>query len=207
MFSCCSAWLSLLLPAFSSCGALGARLPETSAFPCPADRPLARLSRLRIVPSAQTRFVRFRLMQSFRSWWIVVLRSVGARLRGVKSNLAVDAEVLPLTSYASLHLFIHFKLDMSSSITLNTGAAQPKVGFGLWKVPKESAAQAVYDALKTGYRLLDGAADYGNEQEAGQGLARAIKEGIVTREEVFVTSKLWVSLRRRCAACSTAGGR
>lgn len=45
--------------------------------------------------------------------------------------------------------------------------------------------------MKAGYRLLDGAGDYGNEKEAGEGLARAIKDGVVRREEVFVTSKLW----------------
>jgi len=51
--------------------------------------------------------------------------------------------------------------------------------------------QTVYNALKAGYRLLDGAGDYGNEKEAGEGLRRAIKDGIVKREDVFVTSKLW----------------
>ncbi|KAK4705690.1 hypothetical protein P7C70_g516, partial [Phenoliferia sp. Uapishka_3] len=67
----------------------------------------------------------------------------------------------------------------------------PKTGFGLWKVPGESAAETVYQALKAGYRLLDGAADYGNEKECGDGLKRAISEGIVKREEVYVVSKLW----------------
>lgn len=70
-------------------------------------------------------------------------------------------------------------------------AKQQLVGFGLWKVPKEVCAETVYNAIKAGYRLLDEASDYGNEVEAGQGLARAIKEGIVTREEMFITSKLW----------------
>ncbi|KDE02644.1 NAD(P)H-dependent D-xylose reductase xyl1 [Microbotryum lychnidis-dioicae p1A1 Lamole] len=69
--------------------------------------------------------------------------------------------------------------------------SMPTVGFGLWKVPKPQCADVVYNALKLGYRLLDGAADYGNSKEAGEGLARAIKDGVVTREEVFVTSKLW----------------
>ncbi|SCZ96472.1 BZ3500_MvSof-1268-A1-R1_Chr8-2g10215 [Microbotryum saponariae] len=69
--------------------------------------------------------------------------------------------------------------------------SMPTVGFGLWKVPKPQCADVVYNALKLGYRLLDGAADYGNSREAGEGLARAIKDGVVTREEVFVTSKLW----------------
>lgn len=62
------------------------------------------------------------------------------------------------------------------------------------QVPNAEAADTVYNALKAGYRLLDGAADYGNEKEAGEGLARAIKDGVVTRDEVFVTSKLWVRL-------------
>ncbi|PSR76661.1 hypothetical protein PHLCEN_2v8258 [Hermanssonia centrifuga] len=59
------------------------------------------------------------------------------------------------------------------------------------KVPRSECAEIVYKALKAGYRLLDGAGDYGNEIEAGEGLARAIKEGIVKREDVFITSKLW----------------
>ncbi|KAF7792643.1 hypothetical protein EIP86_003740 [Pleurotus ostreatoroseus] len=81
---------------------------------------------------------------------------------------------------------------MASAITLKrTGQQMPLVGFGLWKVPRPQCADTVYNALKAGYRLLDGAGDYGNEKEAGEGLARAIKDGIVKREDVFVTSKLW----------------
>jgi len=67
----------------------------------------------------------------------------------------------------------------------------PLVGLGLWKIPKPSCAETVYNAIKAGYRLLDGAGDYGNEKEAGQGVGRALSEGIVKREELFITSKLW----------------
>ncbi|KAK9446621.1 NADP-dependent oxidoreductase domain-containing protein [Limtongia smithiae] len=78
------------------------------------------------------------------------------------------------------------------SITLNpSGQAMPLVGFGLWKVPRESCADTVYNAIKTGYRLFDGAQDYGNEKEAGEGVRRAIADGLVKREELFITSKLW----------------
>ncbi|RPA76616.1 D-xylose reductase [Ascobolus immersus RN42] len=77
-----------------------------------------------------------------------------------------------------------------ATITLRNGEKMPQVGFGLWKVT-ENTAEVVENALKTGYRLLDGAADYGNEVEAGKGLKNAIEKGIVKREEVFVTSKLW----------------
>lgn len=77
------------------------------------------------------------------------------------------------------------------TVKLASGDAMPLTGLGLWKVPRDVAADQVYNAIKAGYRLLDGAADYANEKECGQGLARALKEGIVKREEVFIVSKLW----------------
>lgn len=67
------------------------------------------------------------------------------------------------------------------------------VSFGLWKVNNDTCADQVYNAIKTGYRLFDGACDYGNEKEAGQGVARAIKDGLVKREDLFLVSKLWNS--------------
>jgi len=81
----------------------------------------------------------------------------------------------------------------SSSVKLNNGHHMPLVGFGLWKVNNDSCADQVYNAIKTGYRLFDGACDYGNEVEAGQGVARALKDGLVKREELFIVSKLWNS--------------
>ncbi|KAF2751445.1 Aldo/keto reductase [Sporormia fimetaria CBS 119925] len=81
----------------------------------------------------------------------------------------------------------------SPLLQLSNGSKMPQVGFGLWKVPNESCADIVYNAIKTGYRLFDGACDYGNEVEAGQGVARAIKDGLVKREELFIVSKLWNS--------------
>ncbi|KAI6120620.1 NADP-dependent oxidoreductase domain-containing protein [Pisolithus croceorrhizus] len=65
-----------------------------------------------------------------------------------------------------------------------TGQKMPLVGFGLWK---ETCADTVYNAIKAGYRLFDAAADYGNEKQAGEGLRRALQEGIVRREEIFIT--------------------
>jgi len=79
----------------------------------------------------------------------------------------------------------------SPSIKLSSGHAMPQVGFGLWKVDNATCADTVYNAIKTGYRLFDGACDYGNEKEAGEGVARAIKDGLVKREDLFLVSKLW----------------
>lgn len=67
----------------------------------------------------------------------------------------------------------------------------PKVGFGLWKIPQDICAVAVYEAIKAGYRHLDSACDYGNEVQVGQGIKRAIDEGLCTREDLWITSKLW----------------
>mmetsp|Transcript_3649 Transcript_3649/g.10155 ORF Transcript_3649/g.10155 Transcript_3649/m.10155 type:complete len:341 (-) Transcript_3649:853-1875(-) len=73
----------------------------------------------------------------------------------------------------------------------------PQIGLGLWKLERSAARDAVLNALKIGYRHLDSACDYGNESEVGQGIQAAIAEGICTRDELFVTSKLWNTFHRR----------
>ncbi len=67
----------------------------------------------------------------------------------------------------------------------------PPIGFGLWKIPREDTAATVVEAIRAGYRHFDNAADYGNEIETGQGIAQAIAEGLATRDELWITSKLW----------------
>ena len=74
------------------------------------------------------------------------------------------------------------------SITLNNGLEMPMVGFGVFQVSDEDTEKAVLEALKAGYRLLDTAAVYGNEA----GVGRAIKASGIPREEIFVTTKLWI---------------
>ena len=80
-------------------------------------------------------------------------------------------------------------------VTLNTGAKMPLEGFGAMMFDPNEAGKAeevVYTAIKTGYRLIDTAASYMNEDAVGRAIKRAIDEGIVKREELFVVSKLWV---------------
>ncbi|KAF3300558.1 aldo/keto reductase [Carnobacterium sp. PL12RED10] len=78
------------------------------------------------------------------------------------------------------------------TITLNNGVEIPQLGFGVYQIPLEETAEAVYQAIKVGYRLIDTATIYGNERETGQGIKRAIDEGLVRREDLFVTSKLFI---------------
>src|SRR5215203_2366660 len=73
---------------------------------------------------------------------------------------------------------------------LNNGVEMPILGFGVFQIPDaEECERSVYDALQAGYRLLDTASAYMNEEAVGG----AIKRSGVAREEVFVTTMLWVS--------------
>ena len=65
------------------------------------------------------------------------------------------------------------------------------IGLGLWKIANDQCAETVYNAIKLGYRHLDSACDYGNEVEVGQGITRALTDGLCSREELTITSKLW----------------
>jgi len=74
-------------------------------------------------------------------------------------------------------------------VVLNNGVEMPILGFGVFQITDaEECERSVYDALQAGYRLIDTAAAYGNEEAVG----RAVKRSGVAREEIFVTTKLWV---------------
>ncbi|MFM9196750.1 MAG: aldo/keto reductase [Planctomycetia bacterium] len=67
----------------------------------------------------------------------------------------------------------------------------PEVGLGLWKIEKPAVAGLIHEAVRAGYRHLDSACDYGNEAEAGEGIARVLRDRLCRRDDLWVTSKLW----------------
>lgn len=74
-------------------------------------------------------------------------------------------------------------------VTLNNGIEMPILGFGVYRIQDANECeQSVYDAIMAGYRLIDTGASYLNEEAVG----RAIKRSGVAREELFITTKLWV---------------
>lgn len=89
----------------------------------------------------------------------------------------------------------------SVSLGLNDGHCLPQLGFGLWQVPAAITEQTVVAGLKAGYRLIDGAAIYGNEEGMGNGL----RASGVPRDAVFVTTKIWNSAQGYDATLRAAG--
>ena len=73
-------------------------------------------------------------------------------------------------------------------ITLSNGVKMPQLGYGVYQVAKDECERCVLDALKTGYRSIDTAQSYYNEEEVGS----AIQKSGVPRDEIFLTSKVWV---------------
>jgi 2,5-diketo-D-gluconate reductase A len=78
--------------------------------------------------------------------------------------------------------------ELMQSVTLNNGVKMPILGFGVFQIPPEVTEQTVLDALEAGYRHIDTAAAYGNEEAVGRAIARS---GI-PRKDLFITTKLWV---------------
>ena len=98
-----------------------------------------------------------------------------------EADIGTDAEGYPIFDFEK------------KTVTLNSGYEMPILGLGMFSLSDSEAENSTYWALKAGFRLIDTARIYGNEEAVGRGLKRAIDEGIVTREGVFITTKMWTS--------------
>lgn len=90
----------------------------------------------------------------------------------------------------------NYKIDFDLStkkVKLNSGYYMPINGLGTWSLYNDTAFNSVYNALKIGVRLIDTAQYYGNEEEVGKALKKAIEDKIVKREDVFITTKVMPS--------------
>lgn len=78
---------------------------------------------------------------------------------------------------------------MMEYVTLNNGVKMPKLGYGVYQVSNEECERCVLDAISVGYRAIDTAQSYGNEEAVGS----AIQKCGVPRDELFLTTKVWIS--------------
>ena len=81
--------------------------------------------------------------------------------------------------------------NLQPTITLNNGVKIPQLGLGVWKTPLEQTTSMVKTALANGYVLIDTAKQYGNEAGVGQGITEAIQAGTTTRDQIFLTTKIF----------------
>ncbi len=76
-------------------------------------------------------------------------------------------------------------------IKLNSGYEMPVIGIGTYSLTGETCVKSIYTAIKEGYRLIDTAYMYGNEKEVGEAVRKAIADGLIKREDIFVITKLY----------------
>ena len=88
-------------------------------------------------------------------------------------------------------------------VTLNNRIKMPIIGLGTWTLSNEVAEEAVYTAIKNEYRLIDTAQYYGNEVGVGNAVRKAINEGLIKREDIFITSKIYASTNHSKAIDTT----
>lgn len=110
-----------------------------------------------------------------------------AENKQIKSDTATTASK---TDHTSEYPTFNFS---KKTVTLNSGYEMPILGLGMFSLPENEAENSTYWALKAGLRLIDTAKIYVNEAAVGRGLQKAINEGIVKREDVFITTKMWTS--------------
>ncbi|CAL5024335.1 unnamed protein product [Urochloa decumbens] len=87
----------------------------------------------------------------------------------------------------------HRRAIMAPAVTLSSGHRMPAVGLGVWRMEDTAVRGLIHAAIRNGYRHFDCAAKYQNEAEVGDALAEAFQTGLVKREDLFITTKLWNS--------------
>ncbi len=122
----------------------------------------------------------------------VTLAKTEVEVNSEETDEATESQQETLPAETVNSGYPEFDFD-TKTVTLNSGYEMPILGIGCFSLSDEEAENSVYWALSDGYRLIDTARIYGNEEAVGRGIQRAIDEGIVTREEIFVTTKMWTS--------------
>ena len=138
------------------------------------------------------------LNKNYKKLLGIIITIVIPFCNGCKKEEVIQETVTPTPIQEETQVQEGFDFE-KGTVLLNSGYEMPIIGLGTWTLSNEEAENSVYEALECGMRLIDTARYYRCEEGVGKGIARAIKEGICTREEVFVTSKVMPSDYTRAA--------
>ena len=109
----------------------------------------------------------------------------GKKQEKIENNQSIN-EVIIMSS-----IYNYGTIQNVPTVKLNNGYEMPMLGIGTYSLHDETCVNSIYTAIQYGYRKIDTAYMYGNEKEVGEAVRKAIEDGIVTREEMFVTTKLY----------------
>ncbi len=109
----------------------------------------------------------------------------GKKQGKIENNQSIN-EVIIMSS-----IYNYGTIQNVPTVKLNNGYEMPMLGIGTYSLHDETCVNSIYTAIQYGYRKIDTAYMYGNEKEVGEAVRKAIEDGIVTREEMFVTTKLY----------------
>ena len=126
---------------------------------------------------------------------IILLTLLFGCKSGVMAQIIKNDELKPMHNTSKMNFdenIVMFDLT-NRKVKLNSGYYMPTNGLGTWSLYGDTAYNSVYNALKAGVRLIDTAQYYGNEEEVGKALKKAIDEKVVKREDVFITTKVMPS--------------
>ena len=105
--------------------------------------------------------------------------------------LELDKALLGPSSFVRIAANLEIIMSANNSVQVVGGATLPSIGLGMWKIANADAGAIVRQAINVGYRHLDAACDYGNEREVGDGIRTALGDKLCTRQQLWITSKLW----------------
>eukprot|EP00727_Mastigamoeba_balamuthi_P014463 m51a1_g9641 putative aldo keto diketogulonate reductase (605) ;mRNA; f:1161175-1163876 len=181
---------SIHLTSHSTLGSPGSARLRQKGFPSMLELPEVVSIAKRVGVSPAQVLLRWALQSGFS----VIPKSV-ASSRMAENLRAIDVQLSEdeMAELAKLDRSLRPHMPANATCELNDGRHLPLVGFGTWMVAPDQARGALSAAIRVGSRHIDCAAIYGNEKEVGEGIGEAISSGAVRREDLWVTSKVWVT--------------
>lgn len=132
-------------------------------------------------------------MKKFKTILFALCMILGISLTGCSQNSNSANDTKPANESSKFSAPVSSNPKDYPNITLNSGYKMPSLGIGTYSLKGDVCFESVYTAISEGYRLIDTAYMYENEEEVGKAVRQAIEDGLVKREDIFVITKIYPS--------------